>query len=91
MSLVDDAAKGKWEKAPPTFPAIPSSAFSPASLARGEVVTEAGFSPTEGHFLTLEFTRRGPGAQARLRFWPVFSHDVPPSDFGKIVWERTLA
>jgi hypothetical protein len=91
MSLVDDAAKGKWEKAPPTFPAIPSSAFSPASLARSEVVTEADFSPTEGHFLTLEFTRRGPGAQARLRFWPVFSNDVPPSDFGKIVWERTLA
>jgi hypothetical protein len=91
MSLVDDAAKGEWEKAPPTFPAIPSSALSSALLARNEVVTEVDFSPTEGHFLTLEFTRRGPGAQLRLRFWPVFSNAVPPSDFGKTVWERTLA
>jgi hypothetical protein len=60
-------------------------------LARSEVVTEANFSPTDGHFLTLEFTRRGPGAHLRLRFWPVFSNAVPPADFGKTVWERVLA
>jgi hypothetical protein len=91
MSLVDEAAKGKWQKAPPTFPAIPPSASSPAALARSEVVTEANFSPTDGHFLTLEFTRRGPGAHLRLRFWPVFSNSLPPADFGKTVWERVLA
>jgi len=90
LSLVDAAAKGKWEKAPQTFPAIPSSASAPASLARSEVITEANFSPTDGHFLTLEFTGRGPGANVSLRYWPVFSNTVPPSDFGKTVWERTL-
>lgn len=98
LSLVDAAAKGSWQKAPATFPAIPPSATAPAVLARSEVITEAGFSPTEGdyfsptegHFLTLEFTRRGPGVQLRLRFWPVFGNDVPSSSFGKVVWERVL-
>jgi hypothetical protein len=93
MSLVDEAAKGKWEKAPTIFPAIPPLGSSFSLLARSGVdtVPKSDFAPTDGHFLTVEFTRLGPGAHLRLRFWPVFSNAVPPSDFGKIVWERDLA
>jgi hypothetical protein len=89
MSLVDPAVEGKWEEAPKLFPAV-RPANAPASLASGEVSTMAGFTPTAGHFLTLEFTRRGPGAALRVRYWPMFLGGVRPSDFGKIVWERTL-
>jgi hypothetical protein len=91
MSLIDEAARGEWVAAPPKFPPVRSAAGASAALAASNVVTEAGFSPTEGHFLTLEFTRRGPGAHLRLRFWPVFRGGVPPSNFGRSVWERVFA
>ena len=91
LSLVDETAKGKWEKAPPVFPTVRPETTTPARLARSQIVTEVNFSPNEGHFLTLEFTRRGPGAYLRLRFWPVFKGSAPPPTFGKTVWERTLA
>jgi hypothetical protein len=89
MSLIDKAAEGKWEKAPDTFPAVRPEKMAPATLARSEVVTEPGFSPAQGHFLTLEFTKRGTGANLRVRHWPTFDQTVPP-DFGKVVYERTL-
>jgi hypothetical protein len=90
LSLVDEVARGKWEKAPAYFPTTRPATVTPAWLARSGVVTE-DFAPTEGHFLTIEFTRRGSGAHLRLRFWPVITNGVPSSEFGKTVWERGLA
>lgn len=86
MSLVDEKAQGKWKEAPATFPTT-----APSQLARGNVVTEGKFTPTDGHFLTLEFTRRGPaGAHLRVRFWPVFKNGISPPNFGNTIWERAL-
>ncbi len=87
MSLVDERAKGSWEEAPPTFPADRSGLRAGAP---SRVTTVGSFSPTDGHFLTLEFTRRKPGAQMRLRYWPVFERGVPAPEFGKPIWERAL-
>jgi hypothetical protein len=87
MSLVDEKARGKWEAAPVTFPTT-----APSQLARSEVVTEGTFATTDGHFLTLEFTRRGPtGVRLRVRFWPVFKAGISPPNFGKTIWERVLS
>jgi hypothetical protein len=91
LSLVDKRAAGEWEQAPATFPVVPSEQVTPDVLARSAMVTMADFQPIGGHFLTLEFTQRGPGAELELRYWPVFSGGVPPSDFGKSVWKRTLS
>jgi hypothetical protein len=89
MSLVDATVEGRWEPAPTLFPPV-RPANAPASLASGEVNTLTSFNPTAGHFLTLEFTRRGPGAALSVRYWPMFSRGVRLPDFGKTVWERTL-
>jgi hypothetical protein len=90
MSLVDPNVRGTWAKAPDTFPSTRPADTTPAALAKTGIVTEADFAPTEGHFLTLEFTRRGTGANLRVRFWPVFEGGVPSPTFGKAVWERVL-
>jgi hypothetical protein len=90
MSLVDEKARGTWTAAPASFPIARPSTMVPAALGRSGVVTEGDFAPTESHFLTLEFTRRGPGTRLRLRFWPVFRGGAPPPDFGASMWERTL-
>jgi hypothetical protein len=90
LSLVDEAARGEWTRAPTRFPAVGPAASTPAALAASQVETEGEFAPTGGHFLTLELSRRGPGARLRLRFWPVFRGGVPPADFGRLVWERHL-
>jgi hypothetical protein len=89
MSLVEESAKGKWEEAPAHFPPVRVSGRASASLARNQVVTEV-FSPTDSHFLTLEFTRRGEGAHFRLRHWPIIKRGISSSLSGKLVWERTL-
>lgn len=86
MSLVDEKARGKWIEAPVVFPTT-----APSQLARGNVVTEGKFAPTDGHFLTLEFTRRGLGANLRVRFWPVFKDGISPLNFGNTIWERQLS
>jgi hypothetical protein len=91
MSLVDEKARGSWQKAPTIFPIVRPDTRAPSRLARSNVVTDAKFAPTDSHFLTLEFTRRGPGALLRLRFWPVFKGGVPPPDFGKAIGERLLS
>jgi hypothetical protein len=91
LSLVDKKVQGRWEKAPPKFPPVRPDTMAPSGLAQGDVVTEASFAPTDSHFLTLEFTRRGPGALLRVRFWPVFKNQIPPREFGKTVWERVLS
>lgn len=89
MSLVEESAKGQWEEAPAHFPPVRVSGRASASLARNQVVTEV-FSPTAGHFLTLEFTRRGAGTHLRLRYWPIIKRGIPSPDSGRLVWERTL-
>ena len=91
LSLVDEKARGSWKKAPERFPSGRPDVTTSASLARSDVVTDVEFAPTDSHFLTLEFTRRGPGAHLRLRYWPVFKGGVPPPNFGKVVWDRVLA
>jgi hypothetical protein len=91
MSLVNPAVKGKWERAPDVFPAVrPDSAAAHASLARSGVVSEPDFHPVDSHFLTLEFTKRGAGAQLGLRYWPISAGGMTPPEFGKLFWERTL-
>ena len=86
MALVDDKARGTWAEAPDRFPASSGS-----GLARGDVATDARFKATDAHFLTLEFTRRGPGADLRLRYWPVLPDaSTPSSDFGRTMWERVI-
>ncbi len=64
--------------------------ITPEMLARNQMITEASFQTTDGHFLTLEFTQQGPGAKLKLRYWPVFKGGVPPKDFGKTVWNCTF-
>jgi hypothetical protein len=91
MSLVDEKARGSWEMAPAIFPIVRPATIVSSQLARGDVVTDTKFTPTDSHFLTLEFTRRGPGALLRLRFWPVFKGGVPPPKFGNTIWERVLS
>lgn len=90
MSLVEESAKGQWEEAPAFFPPVRVSGSASVSLARSPVVTEASFAPTDSHFLTLEFTRRGAGAHLRLRHWPIIKRGISSPDSGKLVWERTL-
>jgi hypothetical protein len=90
LSLVDPRVRGSWEEAPPTFPVVRPEDVTGELLARNQMITEAGFQATDSHFLTLEFTQRGPGAQLSLRYWPVFKGGLPPSDFGKTVWQRTF-
>lgn len=86
MALVDEKARGSWVEAPDRFPLDPAS-----GLARGDVATDARLKPTDAHFLTLEFTRRGTGANLRLRYWPVLTNAGAPSGgFGDKVWERVL-
>jgi hypothetical protein len=87
MSLVDEKARGDWTVAPDYFPAEHTT---PSSISRSGVTTESDFAPTEGHFLTVEFTKRGPGANVGLRFWPVLKDGLPSPDFGKTVWQRTI-
>jgi len=82
MSLVDKAAKGKWEEAPPQS--------APSAMAPGGVQTERHFSPNDTHFLTLELTKRGTGAHLRVRYWPIVGGAGVPADFGAPIWERTL-
>lgn len=87
MALVHDSARGTWVEAPDRFP---SSAG--IGLARSDVTTDARFKATDAHFLTLEFTRRGTGADIRLRYWPVLpGASAPSSDFGRTMWERILS
>lgn len=90
LSLVDPRVRGEWEAAPPTFPVVRPEEVTGELLARNQMTTQASFQATDSHFLTLEFTQRGPGAQLKLRYWPVFKGGVPPADFGKTVWDRTF-
>jgi hypothetical protein len=91
LSLVDERVRGEWEEAPPTFPVVRPEEVTGELLARNQMMTEASFQATDSHFLTLEFTQRGPGAQLALRYWPVFKNGLPtPPDFGKRVWDRTF-
>jgi len=88
MSLVEESAKGQWQEAPPLFPPVRPSG-SPLPFARSQVTTET-FASTDGHFLTLEFTRRGAGTHIRLRYWPIIGRGIPSPSSGKLIWERTL-
>ena len=87
LSLVDRTVQGTWVEAP-ALPVAPPTSGAPIPLS--VMNTEEDFGPTDGHFLTLEFTRRGPGARLRLRYWPAFAGGVPPPDFGKTIFERDL-
>jgi hypothetical protein len=89
MSLISKGAAGDFKDAPPTFPVARSDEVTGELLARNKMTTDESFKATDGHFLTLEFTRQGPGARLNVRYWPVFK-DIPPSDFGKPVWNRTF-
>ena len=82
MSLVDPSAKGKWEKVP--------ERTAPAALAPSGLFTEPDFTPNDSHFLTLEFSARGTGANLRLRYWPIIKPGTASPDFGKQVWEKAL-
>jgi hypothetical protein len=54
------------------------------------VSTELDFKPNDSHFVTLEFTRVGVGAQLELRYWPIVKNGVTAPDFGKSIWKRTI-
>jgi hypothetical protein len=83
LSLVDPLAKGKWEKVP--------EHTAPAALAPAGLFTKPDFTPVDSHFLTLEFTRRGAGANLKLRYWPIIDEQGTASpDFGKQIWEKAL-
>lgn len=91
LALVDERVRGEWEEAPPTFPVVRPEEVTGELLARSQMITEASFQKTDTHFLTLEFTQRGPGAQLSLRYWPVLKNGAPaPAEFGKPVWNRTF-
>lgn len=86
MALVDESAHGNWVEAPDRFPASPD-----IGIARGDVATDPRLKATAAHFLTLEFTRRGPGANLCVRYWPVQPEAGMPSDgFGKTMWEQVI-
>jgi hypothetical protein len=86
MALVHESARGTWSEAPDRFPPKLGS-----GLARSDVSTDVRLKATDAHFLTLEFTRSGPGVKLRLRYWPVLPDaSAPSSDFGKPVWEQPI-
>jgi hypothetical protein len=82
MSLVDPKAKGNWESVP--------ARVAPAALAPTGLFTKPDFTPNDSHFLTLEFTRRGVGANLKLRYWPIIQGQTAGPDFGRYIWERAL-
>ena len=82
MSLVDPTAKGKWESVP--------ERVAPAALAPTGIFTKPDFAPNDSHFLTLEFTRRGVGANLKLRYWPIIQGQTAGPDFGRHIWEKAL-
>ena len=88
MSLIDAKAKGEWEKAPDLFPATAQT--EAVGFAKVAVETVEAFAPTDSHFLTLEFTRRGAGVALAVRHWPVARDTMPPPGFGRTVWQHTL-
>jgi len=86
MALVHESARGTWAEAPDRFPSKAGT-----GLARSDVSTEQRLKATDAHFLTLEFTRRGPGVNLRLRYWPILlGASAPSNDFGMAVWERQI-
>jgi hypothetical protein len=82
MSLVDPTAKGEWEKAP--------DRTAPAALAPTGLFTKPGFEPNDSHFLTLEFTRRGVGANMKIRYWPIGAQGTASPRIADPVWEKAL-
>lgn len=73
MALVDKSAEGKWNAAPGLFPEgeIPG-------MAKAPLRTERGFTITDNHFLTLEFTAVGGRVQVGAKAWPIVLGGAPP-------------
>jgi hypothetical protein len=93
MSLVDKKAEGSWEEAPGFFPAFALPGANMPRVVRAQVQTlgKQTFSPTDSHFLTLEFLATGAHVRITVRLWPVRRQGVAPSGgFGQTVYQRFL-
>lgn len=88
MSLVDKLAEGSWEEAPNLFPP-----FALPGVVRARVHTLASqtFSPSNSHFLTLEFSATGAQVRMSVRFWPIGRQESGHGTaFGETVYQRFL-
>jgi hypothetical protein len=65
LALVDPAVRGKWRKAPQTFPSTPV-----AGVAQSPVTT-LPYETNDPHFVTLELHALGQAAELTVRHWPV--------------------
>jgi hypothetical protein len=83
LSLVDSKVGGHWSAAPLQFPA-----FAVPGMARVPVSTLDTFKLAQNHFLTLEFTGVGAGAQMKVRSWPIARTGTEPP--GSTVYQDTI-
>jgi hypothetical protein len=66
LALVSRAAEGDWEPAPSRFPAEPIGGIPFCTV---ETLPRGVFSPTYGHFITVEFSRIARGVRIAARSW----------------------
>lgn len=82
-ALVNKLVGGKWNAAPPRYPAFDV----PGAFSRG-VNTDANFTITDNHFLTLAFSSIGQRTRVLIKAWPIVGEGQPVNPI--FVMERTL-
>lgn len=82
-SLVNKLVGGKWNEAPPRYPAFEV----PGMFSRG-VDTDLNFTLTDNHFLTLAFSSVAQRTRVLIKAWPIVSEGRPVNPI--FVMERTL-
>lgn len=82
-ALVNKLVGGKWNEAPPRYPAFDV----PGTFGRG-VSTDLNFTLTDNHFLTLAFSSVGQRTRVMIKAWPIVSEGRPVNPI--LVMERTL-
>ena len=82
-ALVNKLVGGKWNAAPPRYPAFDV----PGAFGRA-VNTDANFTLTDNHFLTLAFSSIGQRTRVLIKAWPIVGEGRPVNPI--FVMERTL-
>jgi hypothetical protein len=82
-SLVNKLVGGKWNAAPPRYPA-----FDVPGTSGRLVNTDANFTLTDNHFLTLGFSAISQRTRVLIKAWPIVGEGRPVNPI--FVMERTL-
>lgn len=82
-SLVNKLVGGKWNAAPPRYPA-----FEVPGTSGRLVNTDANFTLTDNHFLTLAFSAIAQRTRVLIKAWPIVGEGRPVNPI--FVMERTL-